>query len=324
MANPAIDAPADNSQEQPSYESIAKELGMEISDPATLTTDADGTDSDHATDGEDDIPEAFRTSPKKEEKDASESSDPVEDEIKEALDGIEDETTKSQKEAGIRKVLDKLNTERQEIQAEREAASVLYSYADAFANKETSREAYAKLGEQLAKVHGWQQTQSETPQYDADSDSKYGLVHASDDIVLDKAVAMAIEQVEAKYGGTLKEVAPLAERAKSEARNAQVLAKAESHVTAIQAKFGDWMTKEMIAQAISGSPDMPIDKAIYATHGDAITAKAVEFASRGKGKPSLGSSAIASRGSEKEGTGNTYAEIMAAHGIDPEAVRGIF
>jgi hypothetical protein len=328
MVNPTINEAADNSQSSSSYESIAKELGMEEGQSAEPTTAKLGTESQSATEGEDDIPEAFRT-PKEGEKkeEPSGDKDPLEGEIEDALKEIDDENLRGQKEKGVRKLVDKLQAERAEIQAEREAAATLYSYADSFANPETAREAYEQLGRQLAEVHKWGDApvaaavQIET---EPDTGSKYGLEFPSDDKVVDIVLQKVGEILDQKITPFTKEVQPLIESRKMEERKAQALANAEKHEATVQSKFGDWMTKEMIAQAITENPNMSIEKAIYASHGEAITRKAVEYAQKGRGKASLTNAAVASREGGKESTGKSYIDIFHEHGIDPDAVRTIF
>lgn len=328
------------------YEAIAKELGADTgtpevqpgkSEPPESTTKPEGKDSETTKDGQDgEIPIAFRP---KSEQDGAESQDggsdgdlaaETEAELNKALEGVTDQAMRDNAQKGVQKLVDRLKARETELNDIQAHAEQVFSYAEGFANPEAFESAYQQLGRELYKYHGKEMPQApmetrQNPEPDGDGESKYGLSFASDDAVLERAVQMAEERIAAKYGDP-KDIAEIREMRQAEKRREAATEKAKGHLKEMQAQFGEDVTVEMIAQAISENPNMPLVRAFYASHGPTLMEWKDKYLAKlaPKGKNMIDAEAASTRKGETEKNPNSYDAIFGEMGVDMQSVVPLF
>lgn len=248
-----------------SFEAIASELGTE----ETPTPEIEAGNTDVPTPSEE-VPNVLKDEPTQDE-DSEEgpdlSLDP--DLEKHPILKAKWESYKAQKERGVSKYL---NEQREKLKAEIEAnlqpteeVQRYQQIEQALADPNTWKDTLRRIEQAARQFHG------DNEPIQADSESKYGLAHASDDLVLERAVERAKQELREEF----KDVRERTDREKQIEAATQ---KASQAHPAIKAEYGDWVTPEMVKEAISKHPTLePLD-AFNAVHAKAIARYFADYA----------------------------------------------
>lgn len=246
-----------------SFEAIASDIETE----ATPTPEVEAGDTEVSPPSEEEVPNVLKDEPTQDEGDEEGpdlSLDP--DLEKHPILKAKWESYKAQKDRGVSKYL---NEQREKLKAEIEAEYQPPEHV----------QQYEQINQLLSDPEKWQDTirhlERAAREYHGVQgepiQSKYGLAHASDDLVLERAVERAKRELREEF----KDVRERTEREKQVEAATQ---KATQAHPAIKAEYGEWVTPEMVKEAISAHPQLDPMIAFNAVHAKAIAKHFANYA----------------------------------------------
>lgn len=195
-----------------------------------------------------------------------------------------------QNQKGVLKLVERAKAKEAEVEAKLAGADYLLNYARRLQDPNDYQNAINDIIAETRQLHG--ATQPDPESYQADGESKYGLAFASDDIILERAIEAAERRIMEKLDPDLKYVRQAqAERG--------IVERVSQVAPTIKAKYGEWVTDDLVRQAVQAHPSLPPDKAFGAEHALLIAKKFAEYgSSRNKAPKQINPTGITAR-SEK-------------------------
>lgn len=137
--------------------------------------------------------------------------------------------------------------------------------------------------------------------------SKYGLTYATDDKIVDVVLDRVTQEFEKRLG-------PISKTIEAQQTASQLQVKAGEVLPKLTQAYGDWVTPELVKEALEAFPGIDPVAAFGAKHQVEIARKAAEYAaSRGgrSAKPPA-SSSNTQPGVESPGEGSSFRQILAS------------
>jgi hypothetical protein len=249
------------------------------------STPSEPTDKNDVADS--DIPGLLQSKPD----DKAVAEPTIEDEVAATLESITDPLAKARADKGLNNLVRKMQAAETELRGEIQKATQFVAWAERFNSDDASvREAaYRDLGMRLGLAPAAQPVaQPQTPttlRYSGeegilgaderlDDDSKLGFQTRSEDILYHRAVDTAVKTVLGELQPLLE---PIFSTYQQTATMTRAKAAASSALPGLQAKYGSWVTQDMVEVAVSKFSDLPVESAFGATYVDEIARKFAEF-----------------------------------------------
>lgn len=180
-----------------------------------------------------------------------------------------------QNQKGIQKLVERAKAKEAEVEQKLQAAEHVLTWAQRLQDPAQARQALAELQAEVLQQHGL------ADELQADGESKYGLTYASDDVVFERAVDAAVKKA-------LDAINPELSTVRQMRQEQENIAKASSVVPTIKAQYGEWVTPELVKEAIQKYPMLDPEAAFNATHAKTIAKKFAEYgSSRAKAPKSI-------------------------------------
>jgi hypothetical protein len=174
-----------------------------------------------------------------------------------------------QNKKGIVKLVERAKAKEAQVQEMLTAADGVLQYARDLQDPETAADTLRKIQAEVYQMHGWSDQQPSDP--GGDGESKYGLTYASDDVVFERAVDAAVKKA-------LDAINPELNTVREMRMSQELSSKASQHVPSIKAQYGEWVTPDMVQDAIKAFPTLDPITAFNAKHAPTIAKKFAEYA----------------------------------------------
>lgn len=158
-----------------------------------------------------------------------------------------------QNQKGIEKLVNRAKAKEAEIQEKLNNIAPVLEYATRLQDPEQWESALNEIISETRALHG---TKTEPT-----GESRYGLAYETDDRILEKAVEQAVAKVTKDLDPYLKRVGTILQQDKA-------VEKASSLVGPLKAEYGDWVTEDLVKEAILKKPGLDANDAFKIVHFD--------------------------------------------------------